>query len=76
MPRVESQLYLAFFAFSSVSAQILCDISVYGQCEATMQLDPLAEALAYRKMCNYIVFYGMMPSLPNNYKHLNQAEIF
>lgn len=41
-----------------------------------MQLDPLAEALAYRKMCNYILFHRMMSSLQNNYKHLNQAEKF
>lgn len=41
-----------------------------------MQLDPLAEVLAYRKICNYILFHGMMSSLQNDYKHLNQAEIF
>lgn len=41
-----------------------------------MQLDPLAEVLAYRKICNYILFHGTMSSLQNDYKHLNQAEIF
>lgn len=41
-----------------------------------MQLDPLAEVLAYRKICNYILFHGTMSSLQNDYKHLNQAETF
>lgn len=64
-----------FLCVCSASLRYLCVWMVWNH-KATMQLDPLAEALAYRKMCNYILFHGMMSSLQNNYKHLNQAEKF
>lgn len=64
-----------FLCACSASLWYLCVWIVWNH-KATMQLDPLAEALAYRKICNYIPFHGMMSSLQNNYKHLNQAENF
>lgn len=64
-----------FLCACSASLWYLCVWIVWNH-KATMQLDPLAEALAYRKICNYILFHGTMSSLQNDYKHLNQAEIF